>query len=64
MNIFSLVGYINTSNSGALVSPTSVTDLMLLSNISMPGLENLFQTSCSSGKDLIQQIEEALSDFL
>ncbi|KAH3814257.1 hypothetical protein DPMN_142751 [Dreissena polymorpha] len=64
MIIFSHVGYINTLNSRALVSPTSDPAAMLLSNNSMLGMENLFQTSCSSRNDLLQQIEQALSDFL
>ncbi|KAH3882000.1 hypothetical protein DPMN_005929 [Dreissena polymorpha] len=51
-HFFSNVAYINTSNSRALVSPTFVPSSMLLSNESMLGMENLFQTSCSSVKDL------------
>ncbi|KAH3818941.1 hypothetical protein DPMN_120669 [Dreissena polymorpha] len=45
-HIFSNVGYSNTSNSRALMSPTFVPSLMLLSNDSMLDMDNLFQTSC------------------
>ncbi|KAH3878966.1 hypothetical protein DPMN_002867 [Dreissena polymorpha] len=48
INIFSHVGYINTSNSRALVSSTSVSASMSLSNNWMMGVDKLGRTSRSN----------------